>query len=160
MRDTTIQRLSADSPHLPTVVRWTFAAWGNLYPGLTLEEAIDDTMSECGISGVPSVFIALQDDVPVGTACLIDDDMSIRRELTPWLASVFVAPEWRGQGVASALVQRVEAEVRNSGIHQCYLYTPDQQSLYQRLGWQAIETLEYRGETVTLMRRLLTESSR
>ena len=160
MRDTTIQRLGTDSPHLPTVVRWTFEAWGNLYPGLMLEEAIDDTMSECGTSGVPSVFIALQGDVPVGTACLIDDDMSIRRELTPWLASVFVVPEWRGQGIASALVQCVEAEVRNSGIHQCYLYTPDQQSLYQRRGWQAIETLEYRGETVTLMRRLLTESSR
>lgn len=156
MRDTiTIQRLSADSPHLPTVVSWTFGMWGHLHPGLTLGEATDETIDECGVRGVPSVLIALQGEAPVGTACLISGDMSIRRELTPWLASVFVPLEWRGQGIASALVKRAEAEALDSGIRKLYLYTPDQQLFYQRLGWQVLETLEYRGEVVTVMSRQL-----
>ncbi|CAM3674707.1 MULTISPECIES: GNAT family N-acetyltransferase [Halomonas] len=157
MHDITLQRLSADDPNIPIVARWTFGAWGHLHPGLTLEEAIELTKAECGSAAVPSIFVAMNGELPVGTASLVADDMSIRSELTPWLASVFVVPEWRGKGIASALVQRVEAEVLESGMEHFYLYTPDQQALYRRLAWQEEETLEYRGETVTLMSRQLAQ---
>ncbi|BBI52504.1 hypothetical protein HORIV_49250 [Vreelandella olivaria] len=95
-----------------------------MHPGLTLEKAIEWLKAECGQGGVPSIFVAMQGEIPVGTASLIADDMSIRRELTPWLASVFVVPEWRGQGIASALVRRVEAEAVENGFERFYLYTP------------------------------------
>lgn len=153
--DITIQRLSADDPNAEIVAGWTFESWGHLHPGLTLEQAIEHLKTECGQGGVPSIFVAMQGETPVGTASLIADDMSIRRELTPWLASVFVVPEWRGQGIASALVKRVEIEALENGIEHFYLYTPDQQALYRRLGWQDVESLEYRGETVTVMSRQL-----
>jgi len=153
--DITIQRLRADNPNVALVAGWTYETWGHLYPGLTLEQAIERTKANCGQVGVPSIFVAMQGDTPVGTASLIADDMSIRRELTPWLASVFVVPEWRGQGIASVLVKRVEAEAIENGIRHFYLYTPDQQALYRSLGWKDVESLEYRGETVTLMSRQL-----
>lgn len=73
----------------------------------------------------------------------------------PWLASVFVVPEWRGKGIASALVKRVEAEAAAHGFERIYLYTPDQQALYRRLGWQDREDVEYRKEHVTVMERQL-----
>ncbi|RUR33628.1 GNAT family N-acetyltransferase [Vreelandella nanhaiensis] len=151
----TIEHLDAGSPHALVVAQWTFTAWGHLHPGKTLQDALEETFSECGAWGVPSIFVAMQDEIPVGTASLIADDMSTRPELTPWLASVFVLPESRGCGIASALVQRVEAEAQANGIRQFYLYTPDQQALYQRLGWQPIECLEHRGENVTVMIRQL-----
>jgi predicted N-acetyltransferase YhbS len=153
--DITLQRLTADDPNVPLVATWTFKAWGHLHPGLTQQQAIERVRAECGHCGVPSIFVAMQGETPVGTASLLADDMSIRREFTPWLASVFVAPQWRGQGIASGLVKRVEAETIESGIRHFYLYTPDQQALYRRLGWQDVEKLEYRGETVTVMSRLL-----
>ncbi|ELY20577.1 GNAT family N-acetyltransferase [Vreelandella titanicae] len=153
--DITLQRLSADDPNVVLVSGWTFEAWGHLHPGLTQEQAIQHLKAECGQGGVPSIFVAIQGETPVGTASLIADDMSIRREFTPWLASVFVVPEWRGQGIASALVRRIEVEAAESGIERFYLYTPDQQALYRRLGWQDEESLEYRGENVTVMSRQL-----
>ncbi|MEG3080989.1 GNAT family N-acetyltransferase [Halomonas sp. 5021] len=153
--DIALQRLSADDPNAEIVAGWTFATWGHLHPGLTPEQAIERLKAECGQAGVPSIFVAMQGETPVGTASLIADDMSIRRELAPWLASVFVVPEWRGRGIASALVRRVEAEAVENGIEHFYLYTPDQQSLYRHLGWQDVESLEYRGETVTVMSRQL-----
>lgn len=153
--DITIQRLSADDPNAEIVAGWTFAAWGHLHPGLTLAQAMERLKVECGQGGVPSIFVAMQGRTPVGTASLIADDMSTRPELTPWLASVFVVPEWRGQGIASSLVQRVEEEALESGIQHFYLYTPDQQALYRRMGWQDIELVEYRGEQVTVMARQL-----
>ncbi len=153
--DIILQRLRADDPNAEIVAGWTFESWGHLHPGLTLEEAIQRLKAECGQGGVPSIFVAIQGETPVGTASLIADDMSIRREFTPWLASVFVVPEWRGQGIASALVRRIEVEAAESGIERFYLYTPDQQALYRRLGWQDEESLEYRGENVTVMSRQL-----
>lgn len=149
----TIERLNADSPHVLDVTQWMFTAWGHLNPEKTLQDAIEETISECGAVGVPSIFVAMQGDMPVGTASLIADDMSIRSELTPWLASVFVLPGSRGRGIASALIKRVEVEAQANDIRRFYLYTPDQQALYQRLGWQPVECLEYRGEAVTLMSR-------
>ncbi|WP_336268515.1 GNAT family N-acetyltransferase [Vreelandella arctica] len=153
--DIILQRLRADDPNAEVVAGWTYEAWGHLHPGITLKQAIERTQANCGQGGVPSIFMAMQGNNPVGTASLIVDDMSIRREFTPWLASVFVVPEWRGQGIASALVRRVEAEAAAHGFKRFYLYTPDQQALYRRLGWQDVESLEYRGETVTVMLRQL-----
>lgn len=150
---TKIERLSAGSPHVATLAGWTHAAWGHLNPGMTLDDAFERLRGECGAGGVPSVFVAMHDGVPVGTASLVADDMRDRPDLSPWLASVFVLPEWRGQGIASSLVRRVEAEARDSGIALFHLYTPDQQALYRRLGWQAVEERDYRGEAVTIMRR-------
>ncbi len=155
-----LQRLNADSPHVPTIAKWTFDTWGqHLHPGLTLAEAVEETRQECGEQGVPSLFVALAGGVAVGTASLIAEDIPSRSELAPWLASVFVLPEWRGRGIASRLIQCVEQEARASGIARFYLYTPDQQALYRRLGWQDIERLAYGGEMVTIMVRQLRAES-
>nr|WP_280563942.1 GNAT family N-acetyltransferase [Chromohalobacter sp. 48-RD10] len=148
-----IVRLQADSPHARTVAGWTHDAWGHLHPDTSAEDYCREFIAQCGEGGVPSVFVAMHEASPVGTASLVADDMSIRRELTPWLASVFVPPGWRGYGIASRLVQRVEAEALAHGIRQFHLYTPDQQALYRRLGWEDREALTYRGESVTVMSR-------
>lgn len=161
MADTfAIERLRADSPNVTLVATWTFKAWGHLHPGQTLEKQIAFVCSECGEVGVPSVFVALENDAPVGTASLIADDMSTRPELGPWLASVFVSPDQRGRGIASRLIARVEQEARASGFECGYLYTPDQQALYHRLGWRAFEEVTYLGEQVTLMAKCLSETTR
>lgn len=155
MRDITIVRLNTDSDHVATVASWTYAEWGHLHPGSTADSWCEAFRRECGDGGVPSVFVAMAGHRPVGTAALMAEDMDSRRELTPWLASVFVLPEWRGRGIAARLIRRVEEEAADSGFSQFYLYTPDQQGLYRRLGWQDHEALSYRGEEVTIMLRRL-----
>ncbi|MDW5377651.1 GNAT family N-acetyltransferase [Halomonas sp. HP20-15] len=150
-----IIRLHADSPHAGTVAGWTHDTWGHLHPETSAEEYRREFYAQCGEGGVPSVFVAMHGALPVGTASLVADDMSARRELTPWLASVFVLPEWRGLSIASRLVRRVETEARAQGIRHFYLYTPDRQALYRRLGWREREALIYRGESVTVMSRRL-----
>ncbi|MCE9663336.1 GNAT family N-acetyltransferase [Halomonas sp. M5N1S17] len=155
MRDLSIVRLNPDSIHVATVASWTYAEWGHLHPGSNPESYREAFRRECGDGGVPSVFVAMQGDRPVGTAALMAEDMDSRRELTPWLASVFVLPEWRGWGIAARLIRRVEEEAAACGVGQFYLYTPDQQGLYRRLGWCEHEELSYRGENVTIMLRRL-----
>ncbi|WP_286985742.1 GNAT family N-acetyltransferase [Halomonas sp.] len=157
MNGITIERLSAASQQLDRVADWTFDAWGHLHPEADIDGWRQAVAQMCGPAGVPSVFVAMKEGQALGTASLSPDDMSIRRELSPWLASVYVPPEQRGQGLASALVRRVEREARDHGIEWLHLYTPDQQSLYRRLGWEELEELDYLGERVTIMRRRLID---
>lgn len=151
--DLHLARIGVHSPHVTTLAGWAHAEWGHQHPGRDLAAAIGHFRVDCGPAGVPSVFAALAGERPVGMASLVVDDMSDRRELTPWLASVYVLPEWRGHGIASRLVRRVEAEARVHGVGRLFLYTPDQQALYRRLGWRSREERDYCGEAVTIMQR-------
>lgn len=94
--------------------------------------------------------MAVETDL-VGSASIIDYDMDDRTELTPWLASVFVAPEQRRRGVGGDLVRHVMDRARHAGIATLYLFTPDRQRFYQRLGWHELEQTRYRGYPVTIM---------
>lgn len=151
--DIDIQRIAGDSPHVATLAAWEFREWGHHHPGRSLEAATAAFRGGCGEGGVPSVFAALRDDMPVGMASLLAHDMDDRRDLGPWVASVYVLGEWRGRGIASRLVRRVEREARDHGFDAVFLFTPDQQSLYRRLGWQDLERCGYHGEEVTIMWR-------
>lgn len=51
-----------------------------------------------------------------------------------WINALFVAPGFRGQGIASSLVCAAEAEARGQDIPDLFVYT-DVPRLYQTLGW-------------------------
>jgi N-acetylglutamate synthase-like GNAT family acetyltransferase len=65
---------------------------------------------------------------------------------------VYVDPAHRRQGIGTALGERIKEEFEKLGVKAAYLFTPDQEKLYARLGWKTMCREEYRGETVTLMR--------
>lgn len=142
----------AEHPHLiPTLAGWHHAEWAHLNPGDTVEARISRMQRLLAKEQVPTAFVALEGETLLGSASLIDNDMDTRKDLWPWLASVYVAPEYRDRGVGSALVQRVVDEARALGVETLYLFTPDRESLYARMGWKVIERTEYRGEQVVVM---------
>jgi N-acetylglutamate synthase-like GNAT family acetyltransferase len=128
-----------------------YAEWHYLNPDETLEQKLDYLKSNSGRQGVPSFVIAVEGNELIGSASLIAHDMDDRADLTPWLADVYVKPVFRRQGVATALIQHIEAEARSAGISELFLYTPDAAELYQRLGWAMFEACRYHGVDVTIM---------
>ena len=74
-----------------------------------------------------------------------------RKRLSPWLASVYVAPPHRRQGIGSALIQRIAQEAAALRFERMYLFTPDQERLYTRLGWTVIDRTTYRGYVQVVM---------
>jgi GNAT superfamily N-acetyltransferase len=150
----------ADHPQLiPQLAAHHFAQWGYLRPGETLEERTRRLEQACGRSTIPSVFVALEGGTLVGSAMLIASDMDERRELTPWLAGVYVVASCRGRGYASTLVRRVEAEAQALDVQRLYLYTPSAEGLYERLGWELHERCDHLGQQVTIMSKELVAAS-
>jgi GNAT superfamily N-acetyltransferase len=137
--------------HVPRLAEWLHAQWGYLHENDSVERRAARLESRATRGGVPVTFVALEGETLLGSASLVVDDLETRPELTPWLASVFVAPEHRGRGVASALVGGVVVEAWSSGIERLYLWTTDQERLYARLGWTPVERTRFQGEDIVVM---------
>ena len=143
-----------ERPDLVAVVAgWRWREFGQP-DGRTLQQTRDDVAASTATLGPTQCFVLLADDVPVGTASLAAEDLDERPELTPWLASVTVAPEARGRGYALALIQAVEAAARSAAVPTLWLFTNTAERVYARAGWRRVETVEREGKSpVALMRR-------
>ncbi|MBU1240999.1 GNAT family N-acetyltransferase [Myxococcota bacterium] len=145
-----------DVPHvLPTLASWHHSMWSYLYPGDTLALRTERMQSYLAEDFLPSTFVALWGDEPVGSAAIISCDMETHTHLTPWMASLYVSEQWRQKGIGGTLVKHITAACEARGIPRIYLFTPDKRTFYERLGWECIATPDYHGERVTVMQRLL-----
>lgn len=146
-----IENLADHPEYVEVVARWQWDEWGT-DPTDSLAARIIDLRAQTDPERVPTTYIALDDGgVALGSASLVEDDMRTHPELSPCLASVYVAPAARGRGVASALVRRVVAQTATTGVARLYLYTPDAQGLYAKLGWRVVTTERFEGHPVTIM---------
>jgi GNAT superfamily N-acetyltransferase len=138
---------------VPTIARWHWDEWGHHDPEGSLQSWTEGLAQRTRPAGVPTTFVALDGDAPIGSACLVEHDMSTRPDLSPWLAGVYVVPERRGRGVGSALVRHATERAGAFGIPTLFLYTNGAEAVYAKLGWRARERQTYEGRTVTIMER-------
>ncbi len=147
-----IVNLTAAPEHIPTIAAWHQAQWGYLNPGESVETRIEKMRRYLKGAVMPVMYICVDGAQLIGTAALVESDMDSHPELSPWLASVYVKPDYRKQGVGAALVNRVVSEAKALDHSPLYLFTPDQARFYQNLGWQFIAQESYRGGDATLMK--------
>ena len=143
---------AADFPHVaPLLAYWYRQEWGHLHPERSLADWHVILAAEMLRDQIPTVYVARAGEMPIGTAALIAYDMSSHPDLSPWLAGVYVDPEYRRRGLGSALVQQVVRTAAALGVSRLYLHTDSAQSLYARLGWIEIGREFYLGRDVVLM---------
>ena len=147
-----IKSLKEHPEFIPTLAKWQHDQWAYLNPGDSVEKRISWRESEIKSDDIPQTFVAVSGSTLLGSAGLVPHDMETRMDLTPWLASVYVATEHRKQGIGSALVRHVVQEAGRRGYKTFYLFTPDQQALYAGLGWTSLERTEYHGYDVEIMK--------
>ena len=142
----------ADHPHfIPMLADWHHQEWAYLREGDTVEARLERLRSECGHREIPTTVVAFDGPQLIGSAMIIPQDMDTHPHLTPWLASVFVAPAFRGQGIGATLVRRIMDEARALGVKRFYLYTPSAEDFYARLGWKVLERTTYGGKPAVVM---------
>lgn len=155
----TIIDLAREPQHLSILAKWHQAEWADLNPGETLAKRIDRMQAYLSTELVPTTFVFKHEGLLAGSAALVHSDMDSRPALTPWLASVFVAPGFRRRGIGASLVKHVMRQAQAAGLDQLYLFTPDQAAFYNKLGWRAMAEEIYRGQQVTVMTVTLSEYS-
>ena len=124
--------------HLGTIARWIHEQWWSDKPGHTVETMAARLGQARDPNAIPLSLIALHAGRPVGTVNLVAHDNKKRPDLTPWLAALLVAPEHRGRGVGSNLVQSLVMKAARLRIRRLYLGTGIPQ-YYARLGAELYE---------------------
>lgn len=86
---------------------------------------------------LPIGLVAFVDGAPAGTVSLLEQDLEERLDLRPWLAGLLVFPDFRSQGVGTALLRAIMEIGAEIGFETLYLYTEKPQ-FYRRLGWEIL----------------------
>src|SRR5438094_8422385 len=107
-----IAYLAAHLEMAPLLAAWHYHEWKDLLPAWTLEQALAELRSHTGRRQIPTTFLALEQDRVIGSASLLREDLDGWEHLSPWVASVYVLPEHRRQGIGRLLVAHAVAEAR------------------------------------------------
>lgn len=150
-----ILNLQTAPEFLPVLAQWHQNEWSYLNPGQMLTHRIEKMQSFLNDQFIPSTFIAKNETV-VGSASIVKNDMATMPQLSPWLASVFVAAEHRNNGIGARLVLHVMAQAKHQGIKTLYLFTPDKIDFYKKFGWHIHSQSRYHGHQVSVMQVILT----
>ncbi len=115
--------LSLHPGHIPVIAQWHQDQWQYLSPDLSTDKRIQLYSSYQTSTPVPSCTLALINHEPVGSASLVSSDMDAYPHLGPWLASVYVHPYFRNQGIATRLIEHCLETARNAEVTTLYLFT-------------------------------------
>ena len=148
-------RLLADVPAaVPALAEWFHAEWHH-YDGRSIAE-IEAQLRDClNRDSPPITFLALDGTEVIGTVSLDTSDLPPYDHLSPWLASLYVVPSRRREGVGRALVKHLVTFALGRGISPTYLWTPGSTRLYEECGWKVLGCDIYSGCPITLMRLAL-----
>jgi GNAT superfamily N-acetyltransferase len=135
--------------YIPMVAEWIYREFPHEFKALSLEEWTKQ-LHFSQTRGV-TTMIVLENAQVLGTATLDIEDLPLRLDLSPWLASVYVPPEYRSRGLGSKLVEQVEHEAKKQGFSRIYLHTYDHEGFYAGRGWGVLERLNYWEKDLVVM---------
>jgi len=136
---------------IPTIAKWHWDEWGHTYPSGSLRGWTEGLAKRTNRDRIPTTYVALEGGEPIASTTLVEHDMSTHRDLTPWLAGVYVKPEHRRRGIGAALVTHTQHKAVQMGVQRLYLYTNSARDFYRKLGWDDFATDLYEGRPVTIM---------
>ncbi|HOT46194.1 MAG TPA: GNAT family N-acetyltransferase [Spirochaetota bacterium] len=129
--------------YAPILAHWSFMEWyrtRSIDFTLVLRAYQERAHSE----GIPLSFVAVDGSLPVGMVTLKLDDLWSRKDLNPWLASLFVLPQYRKSGAGHALVRAITARAKELGYERIYLFLGQHdrewlEGFYVSRGWAVVE---------------------
>lgn len=133
--------LSARPEMKNSMAEWFHQKWG--IPKKAYLGSMDECLSDA--AAVPQWYVATHDSKIIGGLGVIENDFHDRPDLAPNVCAVFVEPEYRGNGIAGALLDFVCADMKARGICTLYLLT-DHDSFYERYGWEYLCPARGNGE--------------
>ncbi|MEM6344916.1 MAG: GNAT family N-acetyltransferase [Bacteroidota bacterium] len=149
--------LLADRPEaIPVLARWYYAQWGYEVPENSVVKEEEKLTQFLNRDKLPLSLVAYEGSNLIGGAQLKFYEMSIYPEKEHWLGAVYVAPEFRGRGIAAKMIKRILELAKHYQVPNLYLQTEHLDGgLYARMGWEPEEQVIYEGVEVLVMKKPL-----
>lgn len=152
-----IQNINDIPEYIPILAGWVYNEFiHNTIPDCSHQDILHAFSSRKNDT-IPMSFAAIIDELPVGTISLFENDLKTMPDIGPWIAAVYVAPGYRGRGIASELVAHACYQAARLGYTELYLRTETAQGLYEKLGWQKVcDTQDELGRDVSVYKMNIT----
>jgi predicted N-acetyltransferase YhbS len=147
-----IRPLAEVPEHVATLAGWHHAEWGELMPDWSAAEAERELRDHATRATLPTTLVALRGGQLLGSVSVLEKDAEQFADLRPWLASLFVRPDSRTEGLGTRLVGAALALARRCGEREMYLFTAGGTAFYERLGWKPHAERELHGTPVRILR--------
>ncbi len=148
-----IDYLKNHSHLIPEIAKYLYGEWSYMRPEKILwyvEDALRDRMN---VKRLPLALVALLNEQFAGIVSLKIHDLETRKDLSPWLAGLYVKEEYRNQGIGKKLTEAAVQKAKALHIKKLYLFTPNAARYYERSGWKAMCSEVYNGSDVAVMER-------
>lgn len=144
--------LNKNKELIPEIAELKLQEFGYLAPEKTLDDFVHGLKTHLNDRELPIAYILLNEaNEFIGTFSIREHDMDTHQDLTPWVGSILVAPDKRNQGIGAYLVAQAESMAKEMGFSQLYLFTPNKEAWYQKLGWETIEYAHFKTVPVAVM---------
>lgn len=147
----------ADHPGaLSLVAEWYYQQWGKEHGMSSVKESEEILTDYLNRHEFPLIILARENGEILGAVQLKFYEMDIYPNKEHWLGGVFVPVKHRGKKIARKLVKHATEFAVSKGVDILYLQTEKLDGgLYKKLGWKPIETVNYRGKSVLVMKKNL-----
>ena len=138
-----IKPLGECPEYAPILAHWSYRQWYiNRTIGFDLVLAAYRQRVKENV--MPVSYVALSNSFPVGMVTLKENDLWARKDINPWLASLYVMPDFRNNGIGEMLVDRVVEASRCIGMPKIYLFLGELEGgvleqYYGKRGWKFCE---------------------
>jgi len=154
-----IELLADHTEAIPVLQKWFEREWAPYYGPDGPGDAQKDLADSCNRDELPLTLVAFHNGVVCGTAALKAESVTTHTHLSPWLAALLVAPEFRRRGVGERLIAAVEEKAKQLGFKCIYVGTGEgsgtPEPLLQRRKWEFIEKGSYFVSEVSIFKKEL-----
>lgn len=112
---------------IPKAAKWFSDKWG-IEDKLYIKELTNDALA------YPRFYIVLDDDKIIAGIGVIENDFHARKDLKPNICALYVEKEYRNNGIAKALIDRVKKDMAKAKIHKLYLIS-EHKDLYEHMSF-------------------------
>lgn len=147
-----IDYLARQTALIPALSKLVLPDWQTFYGDITWENVAEIFYERLNDNQIPLALVAFEEGQVFGTVSLLEESISTRKHLTPWIAGLYVCEEKRHRGIGMQLIEAAALEARRLGTKRLYVGIRKAEDHYTRLGWQMIERTIYHGEEIIIMR--------
>lgn len=116
-------------------IQYFQSKWNKHNTKMVWEDCIKNCVNSDSL--LPQWYLLIDNNKILGCAGLIPNDFISRMDLIPWLCSLYIEEEFRGNKYSYMLVEHIEKEAKKLGFSYLYLCT-EHIGFYEKLGFEFV----------------------
>lgn len=145
------QLINIDEEILNIITNWMYNWWGKTQ-NYSFEKVKCFMKYSMQKDRLPQTYGLFIDDNIIGIYQFLYEDLSVRPDIYPWLANVYIDEKYRKKGYGRKLLENVRRTAKESiKFDEIFLYTTHI-GLYEKFGWTYISDIDTFNEETRIER--------